>query len=520
MNRNYYQYEMLELSFSAAEPAGSHVSIDLNAAFSCGEETIHVPVFYAGGGCYKVRFLPKKAGEWSVKVSGIVEEEQTFTILPARAGHHGAAHAEGSHFVYDDGTYGLFFGTTVYALAHQTDELIDETMETLKESPFNKIRICVFPKDYLYNRNEPALYAFEKDAAGNWDPNHPCFDFWDAFERRMEQLFDMGIEVDLILFHPYDRWGFSKMTHEQDLTYLDYLMRRFMAYPGIWWSMANEYDFVYNKSLEDWYGIEEFIHHHDRFGHLLSNHCVIAPYDPGRPYQTHISWQTKQIGRIQEMIEKYHKPVFIDECCYEGDLPAVWGSLTGEEMTARFWRTYARGGYCTHGETFDPEEEDGVVFWAKGGKLQGESPARIAFLRSLLEELPGPLDPVPNELTSIKHMSEKEQEARVEAVPDWLKEMTAAINRSVNWLSEDEVERFDSCENNNAAHCGEKAFLWYFDWQASRKVLVTLPETHKYKVEVIDTWNMTRETVFDSVSGPVEVPLGRKPYMAVLAKAE
>jgi hypothetical protein len=33
-------------------------------------------------------------------------------------------------------------------------------------APFHKIRMCVFPESYTYNRNEPACYPFERDAAG------------------------------------------------------------------------------------------------------------------------------------------------------------------------------------------------------------------------------------------------------------------------------------------------------------------------------------------------------------------
>ena len=38
---------------------------------------------------------------------------------------------------------------------------------------------------------------------------------------------------------------------------------------------------------------------------------------------------------------------------------------------------------------------DEVVWWSKGGRLRGESPSRIAFLRSILEDAPpGGLDPI------------------------------------------------------------------------------------------------------------------------------
>jgi tetrahydromethanopterin S-methyltransferase subunit B len=41
-------------------------------------------------------------------------------------------------------------------------------------------------------------------------------------------------------------------------------------------------------------------------------------------------------------------------------------------------------------------DENEVLWWAKGSILKGESPKRIAFLRKLVEELPGSLEPVDN----------------------------------------------------------------------------------------------------------------------------
>jgi hypothetical protein len=62
---------------------------------------------------------------------------------------------------------------------------------------------------------------------------------------------DLGIEADLILWHPYDRWGFSRMTKEEDDLYLSYVIARFAAYRNVWWSLANEYDLLRNKTLKD-----------------------------------------------------------------------------------------------------------------------------------------------------------------------------------------------------------------------------------------------------------------------------
>ncbi|MCZ2151499.1 MAG: hypothetical protein LC126_27470 [Bryobacterales bacterium] len=41
-------------------------------------------------------------------------------------------------------------------------------MRTLA-APFNKMRMCIFPKSYAFNENEPVYYPFERDA-GKSDP--------------------------------------------------------------------------------------------------------------------------------------------------------------------------------------------------------------------------------------------------------------------------------------------------------------------------------------------------------------
>src|SRR5579862_6671140 len=44
------------------------------------------------------------------------------------------------------------------------------------------------------------------------------------------------------------------------------------------------------------------------------------------------------------------------------------------------------GGYASHGETY--VHPGGVLWWAAGGDLEGESPARLAFLKSVMTSLP------------------------------------------------------------------------------------------------------------------------------------
>ena len=63
-------------------------------------------------------------------------------------------------FGYADGTPYFPFGTTCYAWTHQPAALQEQTIETLRHAPFNKMRMCVFPKWYTYNRDEPPVYPF------------------------------------------------------------------------------------------------------------------------------------------------------------------------------------------------------------------------------------------------------------------------------------------------------------------------------------------------------------------------
>ena len=105
------------------------------------------------------------------------------------------------------------------------------------------------------------------------------------------------------------------------------------------------------------------------------------------PRLTHVSIQRPYTERCIEWRETFGKPVSVDECQYEGDIAEAWGNITGQELVHRFWKGIVNGGFVTHGETFYNDSE--TLWWAKGGTLVGESVARIAFLRRILEDGPG-----------------------------------------------------------------------------------------------------------------------------------
>lgn len=512
------QYEMAELSFRGPEPEGKVTDVKLTGTFTLSGKTMTVPGFYAGNGTYKVRWYPTKAGTCTYKVEGAVTGEGTETVEPATS--HGMVKAVGTHFEYEDGTRFDPFGTTIYALVHQEKALVEETLKTLSTAPFNKVRMCVFPKDYSYNKNEPPYYPFAKKADGGWDVTAPNPEFFDNLEDKIVKLGDMGIEVDLILFHPYDRWGFASMPQRDNLVYLDYLMKRLAAFPNIWWSLSNEYDFTPKKTQKDWEEIEQAVHDLDPYHHLESCHNGFHYWDATRPNITHSSLQVKSLAVVAHERARTKKPVMIDECCYEGNLNQSWGAISGEEMTARFWQAVAQGGYCTHGETFlDPDtkdEDSAVVYWAKGGKLIGKSPERIAWLRNIVESLPGPIDPQTGRFGNFCDLTDKQLDAFIDQVPEQHKFFFGSMRR----LTEYEKGILRAGEYNYAGQVGEKAYLWYLYRQTSARYEILLPENHTYKVEVLDTWEMTRTTFAEHASGSVQVRLPGKEYMAVLATIE
>lgn len=510
------QYEMFELSFKGPEPEGSEAQVDVTAVFTCEEEKVTVKGFYAGGGEYKVRFYPKKTGLYKWQVSGVVTAEGEEECRETSKSK-GMVRVDGLHFKHDNGSRYLPFGTTIYALVHQREELINTTMDSLKNAPFNKVRFCVFPKGYGYNNNEPEYFAYEK-TDGKFDVHRPCYKFWHAFEERISQLNELGIEGDLILFHPYDRWGFAKLSKEECLVYLDYLIRRFAAYPNLWWSLANEYDLMEDFDLSWWADFAEYVSQKDPFGHLLSNHNCFDYWDFDNSHTTHCSIQDDCVGKISEFQKKHNKPVVFDECRYEGTVPEAWGNISAFEMVHRFWIAYVCGGYCTHGETYLFEEDkDEVLWWSKGGVLHGESPKRIEFLKEIITSLPGPIEQMKSGITGLtadELLALKKDEKNIE------KGKRGHFIKSMLAMPDHRVLNFLDRHSQFYGHCGEEVHIRYYGRECTCLGELDLPENGTYKIEVIDIWEMIRTKAMDGVNGKVKVKMPGKEGIAIMATKE
>lgn len=452
--------------------------------------------FYDGDGVYRVRFMPEIEGEYTFEIFGSFSDEiqkGAFVCIPAAEGNHGPVRARGFHFEYDDGTAYYPLGTTCYVWNLQKEELRNATLAELKKGYFNKIRFCVWPKHYLYNLHEPVTYPYEGTPVKlNWvnDGGYPPMgnlpgNDWDftrfnpqhfrGVEKCIAQLGEIGVEADLIVMHPYDRWGFSCMTKEQDDLYWKYVLARFSAYRNVWWSLANEYDLLREKTVADWERFGKLIVENDPYGHLRSIHNCTVVYDHSRPWITHCSIQRTDTYKTTELVDQYRvrygKPVIMDEICYEGDIDQGWGNISGQELVRRYWEAALRGGYATHGETF--VGHDDILWWSHGGALHGESPARIRFLGEILKQTPG------------------------------------AGLRILENRSWDEVA---ACSDGMMGDGGYSLYYYGLNRPSSR--LFRKNPGEKFHVEVIDTWNMTVEDR-GVQEGTFRIALPGREYMAI-----
>ncbi|MCC8101702.1 MAG: DUF5605 domain-containing protein [Clostridiales bacterium] len=232
---------------------------------------------------------------------------------------------------------------------------------------------------------------------------------------------------------------------------------------------------------------------------------------------THVSYQTKALHHVADWYRQYQKPVLVDECCYEGNLPYLWGCISGKEMVSRFWKAVMAGGYCTHGEAFlDPDNE--VVWWAKGGHLIGESPERIAFLKEFVYSLPGAIEPTDGDdpLAPLKKVTPEAFEEMRSRIP----ESSIGFTQSFVWMNEVEREYMFAGEHIARGKVDDRVYLVYLGDFCPAQFSVVLPKEHTYRVEMIDTWEMTRTTVLEGVNGDVMIPMPGKPNMAIAAFAE
>jgi len=450
------QWGMFEIALPGPASGNPFVDSTVSARFTQGDRVVEADGFYDGDGLYRIRFMPGTTGEWRYQTRSNRPEldgkSGSFTASAPSAGNHGPVGVRHTyHFAYADGTPYCQIGTTCYSWAHADDEREELTLRTLATSPFNKLRMCIFPQDFAFDHQQSPRYPFAGAPPREWDFTRFNPEFFRHLELRIGQLRDLGIEADLILFHPYDKkWGFNGMSAVNDDRYLRYVIARFAAYRNVWWSMSNEYDFLRTKKEADWDRIFQVVQRSDPYGHLRSIHNGALIYNNTQAWVTHASIQNgaavEDPDRAVLYRDVYRKPIVFDEVKYEGDAAARWGQLSAEEMVLRFWSGVVAGTYVGHSEIFAHSDSSWLAI---GGVFHGQSPPRLAFLRKVMEEAP-----------------------------------------------DGEIEPIDKWQDERTGGKAGQYYLIYFGKEAPASWDFSLYKTgikdgDRFGVEILDTWNMT-----------------------------
>lgn len=396
--------------------------------------------FYDGGSDYKVRFAPPFEGTWTYTTHSNADQlaghSGSFMATKPSASNHGPVMSNRYKLQYADGTPHFSVGSTSYQWSSMPLAMQAQTLDTLKNGQgdgqvFNKQRMTVFPKWYRNNHQNPVEVgtAYEvlpgsvaanasawncvgsscPSTSGSFDLTRFNVSYWQNYERLVGEMQEMGVVADIIVFHPYDgnHWGFDCLggrnptdSNPYDTThdnfYLKYLAARLSSFSNVWWAMANEWNFcgcksrgstVNNGPTPVWDELFKTLSAADPYGRQMSIHNGALLYNHSQPWITHVSLQGHE-GDTPDLRAQYGKPVVWDEERYEGNISSSWGALSGEEMTDRFWWGASLGVYVGHSETIlrpNVADDDQPLWWAKGGKLLGQSPARIKWFRSLWE---------------------------------------------------------------------------------------------------------------------------------------
>jgi hypothetical protein len=335
------RWDYIELNLPGSATGNPFLDVTLTATFRFEHRVITVDGFYDGEGSYKVRFMPDALGSWTwsttSNVPALNAKSGAFECIAPEAGNRGPVSVrDGFHFGYADGTPFVECGTTCYAWAFQAESTQRQTIDTLAASPFNKLRMCLFPKWYQHNRKEPPMYPFPRNGETNdYSTFNPAY--FQHLDRLILELRRIGVEADVILFHPYDKWGYQSMPAEVDDRYLRYVIARFSAFRNVWWSLANEFDLLRKKTSTDWDRFARIIEERDAFDHMRSIHYCFHQYEYGRGWCTHAGVQDSRMNLAAGWRADWGKPVVFDECKYEGNIASRWGNISGDAMARRFW---------------------------------------------------------------------------------------------------------------------------------------------------------------------------------------
>ena len=206
---------VFEAEFAGPQDGNPHHDVTLEVVFACDGREVVVPGYHDGDGTYRVRHMPDRLGEWAL--CHALQPGRTrwpaggFLLRPCRGRVHTGRLRCATGSTSPMPTARGISRSAPPAMPGPTQPLAmqQQTLATLAGAGFNKLRMGVFPKHYIYSENEPLHRMFELGPDGREDfdrPNHAAFRH---LERQVAALMQIGIEADIILFHPLRPLGLT-----------------------------------------------------------------------------------------------------------------------------------------------------------------------------------------------------------------------------------------------------------------------------------------------------------------------
>ena len=110
----------------------------------------------------------------------------------------------------------------------------------------------------------------------------------------------------------------------------------------------------------------------------------------------------------------------------------------------------------------------------------------------------------------------EEFQAALSQAPEGMRDFIKLFAASIRRMEIPDRTAHLAQEHAWEAHCGEEAYLTYFDLQCYGEQTVQLPKDKTYRAELIDVWNMTREVIAENLSGETKLTLPGRDNLALL----
>lgn len=374
-----FQYQPIDIVFKVQNlPNENPFDLVFGAKFTDEKgQMLEIKGFYNGNNEYILRFTPEKIG---------IYQYQTYSTLSTLSGLKGSVKSEKNtnenihggvkispenpqKMAYQDGKpyFALAFELDwIFALDMANKNAIPKTTEiiqSVKENGFNQVVMNVYAYDvgWPVPDNVPSQYSYKKPPytvfkGTNENPDFGQLntDFFQHLDRVVQHLHEKGIVAHLMIYVWNKKVNWPTMYSAEDNRYFDYVIKRYQAYPNVFWDVSKEAldygrcDIPYiNERIER-------IRRNDAYKHLLTVHDY--EYCAREPDKVDVisiqNWRSDLYSLSLEAYQKHpNKPVMnIEHGGYEeGPYPSFVGNyINPETCLIRNYQCVFAGVYSTY----------------------------------------------------------------------------------------------------------------------------------------------------------------------------